>query len=392
MLASSACREDGRTATRQSSEAEFAPRVCAAHAMTSGAAVLSADSLAAVTSIAPHPSGRGLAVLDVTTGLVADFAAPAWGPPRYIGGKGSAPGRFQCPSSIRLLGDQVWVADNCRGQFVALSQEGVELSRLEPPLGGASLVPFGRFAWRGDTLLFSQSHSALKDVEGSDGLRRARDQLVAWVPSSRTPPHVLAEAASKWANINAAGPPHLMPLPFAPRLLWDVSPVDGLVAVARDSAFRIELLDVRGHRRSALTLPIRGPRVREADRAATRRSYASDLRLTPGQVHRLRFPARKAAIRSLRFDPSGSLWVWVLDESDRIPSADSAIVLRWHPGAGEAQRFLMPCFPLAFVSPREIACREEDSLGEQRVRLFTVAIQRPDSCPCTACGSGAPGP
>ena len=335
--------------------------------------VLSTDSLAQVTAVGALPESALVAVLDGVTGLIALFDARTGIVRRYLGGKGGGPGRLNCASRLLLRAGSVFVLDHCRQRIIELTLEGREVRQVAVPAGEATLEPYAHFAWANATLLYSGRISALRAAETKDHIRYGTDQLVAVVDSSA---RVVVEATSAWVNLTPSGPPFLVPAAFGHRLTWDVQTSDGLIAVSRDQAFLVEFVNADAKPVGSLRLPIQGRAVTGRDRSDLLETYGAEFRSHRGSLDlgRMSFPERMPAIRSLRFDPTGALWLLTTEAVDPSPEPDSLPIVIWRHGEPRFIQLRFRCFPLAFLGQDQLVCREEDSLGVQYLRLYRVRV------------------
>lgn len=335
--------------------------------------VLSTDSLAQVTAVGALPESVLVAVLDGVTGLIALFDARTGIVRRYLGGKGAGPGRLSCASRVLLRAGSVFVLDHCRQRIIELTPDGQEAARVAVPAGEARLEPYAHFAWANTTLLYSSKVSALRAAETKDHSRYGTDQLVAQVDSSA---RVIVDAPSEWVNLAPGGPPFLVPAAFRHRLTWDVRTSDGLIALSRDQAFLVEFVNGDAKPAGSLRLPIQGRAVTGRDRSELLQTYGVEFRPHRGSLdlRRMSFPERMPAIRSLRFDPTGALWLLTTEAVDPSPEPDSLPIVIWRYGEPRFIQLRFRCFPLAFLGQDQLVCREEDSLGVQYLRLYWVRV------------------
>jgi hypothetical protein len=204
---------------------------------------------------------------------------------------------------------------------------------------------------------------------GANHIRYGKDLLVAQVDTAVQP---LAEAPSVWIDLARRGPPFLVPAPYRPRLIWDVYPAGELIALSRGPDFVVEFFTIRGDRLGSLRLPLRGRAISNRDRSQLLQKYSEELppHRADLDLARLSFPERTPAIESLRFDPTGRLWLRTTAPLQSPSQPDSLQIVVFRFGDPTFFRIRFRCFPVAFLGGDELLCREKHSTDVEYLRVF----------------------
>jgi hypothetical protein len=334
--------------------------------------LLSSDSLAQMTSVAAHPGLSFAAVLDAVTGLILLFDVETGEAIRYVGGKGDGPGRINCGSALALGDSSIFVLDQCRNRIMELSHDGSERGHLAPWLGPATLQTYTRFVPLDTGVVVARTISALKAPESAAWIRMATHELVF---ATDTSARLITEAQSAWINVARSGTPFVVPSPFTPRLVWDLRLSDRLVAVSHDPAFVIHFFSETADLHRTVSVPFIPRRVDADARKRLINGYERQLRSHRGiDLSRVVFPRRMPAIRAMRFDPIGALWIWVNEERQES-TEDSVMIALWHEHRQRLSWFRFSCFPVIFLNEGRFVCRETDSLGVERLRSYRVRLK-----------------
>lgn len=259
-----------------------------------------------VQSAASAPGGFYL--LDATSHQVVQVDRLGT-PQRVFGGQGAGPGEFQAPIRLFASDDELWVADLGLGRYAVFGVDGEFRHTVSWP-GPGRLNPDGFAIAPDGTELFStwsgsSGHWVLRRVSLDGSMT---DTLAQMDALPRAPAVV---------DLPGMGPTTMYDPPAcSPGLRWTSDGVDRVYTVT-SADYRVEERDLGGQVRRELVGPTPDLTVTKADRQAFvtqfARLYAVDEQVlrdrNPGMEDRYPFAERRAAIESIRVDPTGRLWV-----------------------------------------------------------------------------------
>ncbi len=294
-----------------------------------------------------------------------------------VGHEGRDPGGVRCLSGAEMMGDSVMILDRCGTQLVFL-RRGTEVRRQALELGPNSFAPPAtvRFTFAGDKLLV-----AVEPIGGNpfDKERHTPVRLAVMELRSGSwePKRLIPIGTNYRKNVGSSGHSLFVSPEFGGYVRWAYSTTDGTVVVSNTGDYVLELMDLAGNVKGRISVPGDRIAVSRKDRDSVADFNLSDPVLrgfVSGKRTEWPVASRKAAIRDLRLAPDGSLWVWAqVRRSESLPG-EGVLVDRFvfSDTAIRASRFVVPCFPDAFVSATEFACLVDNETLDPKVRIHAV--------------------
>lgn len=219
---------------------------------------------------------------------------------RSIGREGGGPGEFGEPAAL-LWGPEghLWVVDQRNARFSVFDTAGTYLTSHPRP-GGFAFLP-----WPGGFDRDGNLHdvAASRNPDGPPMLGLAKyDRQLAPVDTFARPPF-----QSQAFELRMGGNIMMVGVPFAPSLLWELSP-EGDVWLAVNDVYRLHRVSYDGDTLRVVEREFEPLPVTEADRERGMERLQRFID-QGGVVDETRIPSTKPAFRGLTIDEQGYLWV-----------------------------------------------------------------------------------
>jgi len=233
-----------------------------------------------------------------------------------FGRSGQGPGEFRFPFSLKVFGDQVWVADMMNNRFSVFGLDGSYLRDLRWEGyrwfgGGFHLVGDNR------VLSAAQTFVGFEDTEEIDpvfsvvifDLDSGESDTLATMTGLRN--HQITVSSMTGQGMTFIGPPK-----FAPGLHWTFAGEDRLLTVT-GLDYRFEERDLRGRVHREVLAPAPDLTVTQRDRKWFLEEEGMRFGFGTGEVftatrtslENYPFAERRQAIEAISVDPLGRIWV-----------------------------------------------------------------------------------
>jgi len=246
------------------------------------------------------------------------------------GRQGGGPGEFQYPADVETSGEEIWVADLLNSRYSVFTTGGAYLREVgwkEIALWGGSFAPLddGRLLYQGEEAADLTDEEEVPTHYYLIRREPATGRADTLASMEAEPNRQIELRSSGGQAMRFVGPPQ-----FAARMHWSAGPPgSGTVWVVTCGDYRVRQLDLEGQTIREIVMPVPDLRVT----AQTRQRYfeanpptfgfgsGETYEVTRQSLGEYPFAEVRAAVRGVRVDPVGRLWVQVSTEdlnADRL--------------------------------------------------------------------------